>query len=244
MRTYISSTVKNVLILSMLVAPISFALSNQNYLQIIQSPVRTEQDLKMDRTRKPMETLEFIQVKPGMTVLDIFSGGGYTAQLMALAVGPSGKVLAFNVKPSDALQDRLQKNPQKNLMPVINSIHQLAPDSEGPVDVVTIINSYHDIVNADPEIQTTNKRIYQLLKLGGLLIIRDHEAKHGSGKTVTKTLHRIDPSSVIADFESVGFVKVAEGDFLKNPEDSKDEHSSKPGLLTQGFILKFQKLKP
>ena len=107
--------------------------------------------------------------------------------------------------------------------------------------MITIINSYHDMVNANPTIQTTNQRIYQLLKLGGILIVRDHEALEGAGKTATRTLHRIEPAAVIADFEAVGFKKVSEGDFLKNSQDAKEEHWNKLSTPS-GFILKFIKM--
>ena len=83
--------------------------------------------------------------------------------------------------------------------------------------------------------------IYQLLKLGGILIVRDHEALEGVGKTATKTLHRIEPAAVIADFEAVGFKKVSEGDFLKNSQDAKEEHWNKLSTPA-GFILKFIKM--
>jgi len=99
------------------------------------------------------------------------------------------------------------------------------------------------MVNANSEIQITNKRIYDLLKPGGILIIRDHEAKAGVGKSVTKTLHRIDPLSVVQDFESVGFKKIQEGDFVKNPADTMEEHSGKSETVTQGFVFKFLKKK-
>jgi predicted methyltransferase len=222
-------------------ALIAHSQSDSDYLQAIKSPIRIEQDLKIDQTRKPLEMLKFIQPKPGMVVLDIFSGGGYTAQLMNLAVGPSGKVWAFNTRPSQALADRLQMHPQSNLIPVVGTLNELLTDSDGRVDIVRIVNSYHDMVNANSEIQITNKRIYDLLKPGGILIIRDHEAKAGAGKSVTKTLHRIDPLSVTQDFESVGFRKIQEGDFVKISADSKEEHSSKNETGTQGFVFKFMK---
>jgi predicted methyltransferase len=241
MNKFTNVLIKFFLIANLTLALIAHAQSDSDYLQTIKSPLRTEQDLKIDQTRKPLDMLKFIQPRPGMAVLDIFSGGGYTAQLMNLAIGPSGKVWAFNTRPNQALTDRLQMHPQSNLIPVDGTLNELLTDSNGLIDIVTIVNSYHDMVNVNPEIQITNKRIYDLLKPGGILIIRDHEAKAGTGKSVTKTLHRIDPVSVTQDFESVGFRKIQEGDFVKNSADSKEEHSSKNETGTQGFVFKFIK---
>jgi predicted methyltransferase len=39
-----------------------------------------------------MKLLAFTGVKTGMTVLDMGAGGGYSTELMARAVGPTGKV--------------------------------------------------------------------------------------------------------------------------------------------------------
>ena len=53
---------------------------------VIESSIRTDQDRRMDAARHPAEFLAFAQVKPGMQVLDVSAGAGYTSQLLALAV--------------------------------------------------------------------------------------------------------------------------------------------------------------
>src|SRR5205085_7133485 len=50
------------------------------YEQIASDPIRTDQDRRADETRKPVEFLQFAQVKPGMRVLDVAAGAGYTTQ--------------------------------------------------------------------------------------------------------------------------------------------------------------------
>lgn len=67
-------------------------LSREGITEIVASPDRSEFDHKMDATRKPEQLLAFIGVRPGMTVLDLSTGGGYTAELLARAVGPTGMV--------------------------------------------------------------------------------------------------------------------------------------------------------
>jgi len=210
---------------------------------IIESSLRTDQDREMDSRRKPLEMLNFIQAKSGMKALDIFSGGGYTAQLLAVAVGPSGQVVAMNTKPSLALQQRLLAHPQSNLIPVVSDLLEITQGASNQFDIITIVNSYHDMVNISPDILATNRRIYDLLKPGGVLIIRDHAAKDGADRSVTKTLHRIEPKSVLIDFESVGFKKInASDEFLKNLQDTKETHSNQmQGIQPEGFIYKFIK---
>jgi len=56
--------------------------------RVIANPIRTEQDRKTDAARKPIDFILFAGVRPGMRVLDVSAGGGYTSQLLAL-VHPS-----------------------------------------------------------------------------------------------------------------------------------------------------------
>ena len=61
----------------------------------IASTERTDKDRERDAREKPAEILAFSGVKPGMTVVDMFAGGGYYTELLAGVVGPTGKVLAL-----------------------------------------------------------------------------------------------------------------------------------------------------
>ncbi len=59
---------------------------------IVASPDRREADRTNDLRRKPAQMLAFIGVRRGMTALDLSAGGGYTTELIARAVGPTGRV--------------------------------------------------------------------------------------------------------------------------------------------------------
>ena len=60
--------------------------------QIVASPDRTAADRTNDQRRKPEQLLVFMAIKPGMVVLDVSAGGGYTTELLARAIGPQGTV--------------------------------------------------------------------------------------------------------------------------------------------------------
>src|SRR5689334_6287716 len=62
--------------------------------QIVASPERTEKDRDKDKYRHPVEALAFFGVTPGMHVADLGAGAGYNTVLLALAVGPTGSVVA------------------------------------------------------------------------------------------------------------------------------------------------------
>lgn len=67
-------------------------LSTEQIAQIIASPDRTVADRTNDLRRKPEPMLAFIGVRPGLIALDLSSGGGYTTELLARAIGPTGAV--------------------------------------------------------------------------------------------------------------------------------------------------------
>jgi len=53
-------------------------------------PDRSDDDKKMDAHRQPAKLLDFAGIKPGMSVMDLMAGGGYTTELLARAVGKDG----------------------------------------------------------------------------------------------------------------------------------------------------------
>lgn len=72
--------------------PAGVPLSRERIAEIIASPDRSAADRTNDLRRKPEQMLAFIGVRPGMVALDLSSGGGYTTELIARAVGPAGRV--------------------------------------------------------------------------------------------------------------------------------------------------------
>lgn len=76
-------------------APISL----QRIAEIVASPDRSAADRTNDIRRKPEQLLAFIGPRPGMVVLDLFAAGGYTTELLARSVGPTGKVYGQSAPP-------------------------------------------------------------------------------------------------------------------------------------------------
>ncbi len=210
-----------------------------HYRNVIASPLRTDQDRRMDTARKPAEFLPLTQVKHGMRVLDIAAGAGYTSQLLALAVGPDGKVWAQAQQPGAILTKRLADHPQANLVVVKRPYEDPVPDEATGLDLITIVLNYHDISYLPVDRARMNQRLFAALKPGGRLVIVDHSALPGTGITAGKTLHRIDEAVVLAEVRQAGFVLDAEGAFLRNPADSRDQSSSEPKVPTDKFALRF-----
>jgi predicted methyltransferase len=213
--------------------------STEQYSALLANPVRTERDRGMDVRRHPVELLQFAQVKPGMQVLDVATGGGYTSQLLALAVGPSGKVWAQAPQPGAVLKERLAANPQAHIVVAARPFDDPVPPEAAPLDLVTLVLNYHDISYLPVDRDAMNRKIFAALKPGGRYVVVDHSALAGTGITAGKTLHRIEEAFVIAEIRRAGFVLDGEGAFMRNAEDARDKSSNQPG--SDKFVLRFVK---
>src|SRR5688572_9504074 len=71
-------------------------LTSDQITAVLSAPDRSDADKDNDVRRKARDMLAFIDARPGMRILDVGSGGGYTAELLARVVGPEGRVYAHN----------------------------------------------------------------------------------------------------------------------------------------------------
>jgi predicted methyltransferase len=78
------------------------ALTTQQIADIVASPDRSAADRTNDLRRKPEQMLAFLAIRRGMTVLDLSTGGGYTTELLARAVGPTGSAYGQSQPPRAA----------------------------------------------------------------------------------------------------------------------------------------------
>jgi predicted methyltransferase len=207
----------------------------------MENPIRTDRDRQMDASRKPAEFLAFAQVGPGMRVLDVSAGAGYTTQIMALAVGPTGKVWAQSPNPGQALMKRLADHPQPNIVVAKRPFDDPVPEDAAGIDVVTLVNNYHDISYLPVDRAVMNRKLFAALKPGGRYIVMDHAAAAGSGVSAGKTLHRIDEAVVRDEVRQAGFVLDGEATFLRNPSDMRDKPSTAAEQTSDKFLLRFVK---
>ena len=218
-----------------------------DYEAIVASPDRTDGDRQADQRRLPAKMLAFTEVKTGMKVLDMEASAGYSTELLARAVGPSGVVYAQDSAAvierfvKDKFDIRAQKPVMKNVVHVVRDFDDPIPPDVTGLDLITFFFAYHDITYMEVDRAAMNKKMFGALKPGGFLIIADHSAKAGDGVSVAKTLHRIEESVVRQEIEAAGFKLVEEGNFLRHPEDPREAAVFRPVVPTDEFVLKYQK---
>jgi predicted methyltransferase len=215
---------------------------------------RSAADLKRDALDHPADILRLAGIKAGMRVADVLAGDGYYSELASYVVGPKGKVFMINNAAFDhwsegPLQERLKADRLANVEHQTLDLNHMniAP---GSVDAVLLIKVYHDLYWVDPtnewpKIDTSGvlDQLVRALKPGGVLLLVDHSAKRGSGATVASSLHRIDESYAVKDFESRGLKVAAKSDLLRRPDDARDQISYKGPAVgkTDRFVVVFRK---
>ncbi len=102
-------------------------LSAERIAAIIASPDRSAADRNNDLRRKPDQMLLFLGIRPGMIALDLSTGGGYTTELLARAVGPSGRAYGQSqpARAADA-PPRPTVTPEGNAAPQLPAAQALA----------------------------------------------------------------------------------------------------------------------
>ncbi len=230
------------------------AFTKPAMLELLATADRSDADRARDDTRKPYRVLPFFELKPGMTVLDLYSGGGYYTEIVSRAVGPHGIVHTHNNKAylayaKDEIEARYKNNRLSNVVRIKAENNELdfAPQT---YDMVLMILAYHDIYYVDeendwPAIDGPKllAELYASLKPGAVLGVVDHAATAGAPAEAGQTLHRIDPQRALREIEAAGFVHEASSEMLANPNDQHDKPMFAPEVKgkTDRFVYRFRK---
>jgi predicted methyltransferase len=218
----------------------------------LNNPTRPQADRDRDADRKPAELMTFFGVERGMTALDLIASGGYMTEVLAAAVGPTGKVysqnppafLKFNNGAYDkALGTRLAGNRLPQVVRVDADLPAAANVPPGSVDVAVTALNLHDLYNRDKAAADKFlKDVFSMLKPGGVFGVIDHVGVAGGEN---QKLHRMPTSDAIAAAKAAGFTVEAQSNLLSHPADDHTKAVFDPALRgkTDQFVLKLRKAK-
>jgi predicted methyltransferase len=207
----------------------------------IANPERTQADRDRDVREKPAEVLAFAGVKPGMTVADLFAGGGYYDELLAGVVGANGKVYSINNLPyvqysKKDREARFTEGRLNNVEPRIIEASWFDLPAKS-VDVAIIVMSFHDVFWVDekegwPAINTEGfiDSVKRMLKPGGKLLVVEHNAPAGTGAEMAGKAHRLNEEFAKKAITSRGFVLEKTWDGLRNKDDQLDKMVFDPAV--------------
>jgi len=209
------------------------------------APERAAENKARDASRKPIESVQFIGIKTGQTVVDMIAAGGWFTEVLSAAVGPSGKVYASN--PPFLVQQDAETALHKRLGNV-EAVHvSLAEAGVKNVDAVITALNLHDVYNGYAD-QTGGetaavdflKGLYAALKPGGVLGVIDHVGIAGQDN---KAFHRILPEQARALLTKAGFKIEAESSILANPADDHSQAVFDPSVRGKSdqFLIRARK---
>lgn len=218
---------------------------------IVSAPDRDAADRDADVRRKPAELLAFLHLRPGMRVADLGAGFGYTTELLARAVGPTGQVYGQNPRfvlerfAEAGWSARLAKPVNANVVRVDREFVDPLPPEVRELDLVVNVLFYHDFEWMKVDRAAHNAAVFAALRSGGRYVIVDSSAADGAGASVSESLHRVEEALVVRELRAAGFELVDEADFLRNPADTRDFNAlpwqNEREDFSDKFVLMFEK---
>ena len=188
-----------------------------------------------DAYRHPRETLQFFGLRPDMSVVEVWPGGGWYTQILAPLLRERGQYYAahFHVDEKsprymgparEAFVKSLAARPDLYDRVVVTSLDaprhvDLTP--RGGVDLVLTFRNVHNWTAANTD-EAMFRAFFDALKRGGVLGVVEHRAPEGTSlEQMTKTGYMTE-AYVIGLAQKVGFRLEAKSEVNANPRDTKD----------------------
>lgn len=220
-----------------------------DYAAVLATPSRPDDDRARDAARHTAETLAFARVRPGQKIADMIIGGGYFTRIFSAAVGPDGRVTAW--QPAEFIAFQSSYGESLTAVDALANVDGIrspiaAPDFPTGLDLVFTAQNYHDLhlSIAPPDTASrVNRAVFEALKPGGLYVVIDHHAVAGAPLTAADTVHRIDIETVKREVLAAGFVLDGESDILANAADPRTASVFDASIRgrTSQFMLRFRK---
>jgi predicted methyltransferase len=188
-----------------------------------------------DPFRHPRETLLFFGLRPGMTVVEIWPGGGWYTEVLAPVLRGRGVLYAahfhidgkgppYRGRSRAAFQKKLAANPAVYDQVRITELG--APPHVGiapprSADMVLTFRNVHNWTAARID-EATFRAFYAALKPGGILGVVEHRAKEGASLEQMIKSGYMTESYVIALAGKAGFKLAGRSEINANPKDTRD----------------------
>jgi predicted methyltransferase len=234
----------------------------------VADPGRSANFIARDAVRHPVEELTFFGLKPGMSVVELWPGGGYWTEILGRYLARSGTytVALESTDDSEGNQSvsrwRSRIAAEKDHLGTIHETtlaagrYDIAPP--GSADLVLTFRNLHNWMDGGYADQAL-AACFTALKPGGILGIEEHRGRTDKPQDPKAADGYVREDYTIALAKKAGFVLVAKSEINANPKDTKDWPDgvwTLPPTLSQGekdrakyvaigeadnFVLKFRK---
>ncbi len=213
--------------------------------------------------RHPKETLEFLGVTPGMTVVEVLPGGGWYTKLLLPYLGAEGKLIGadyplsiwpmFGTMTEEALSAKetwvedwtaeAQAWRISGDAEVAAFVHGAMPESmQGTADAVLLIRALHNLSRFESEggfLTQTIADSYLALKPGGIAgVVQHHARDEMPDEWANGSNGYLKRDFIIAQMQKAGFEYVDASDLNANPKDQPTDADFvwrlPPSLSTSG----------
>jgi predicted methyltransferase len=192
----------------------------------IDSTSRPADETARDKYRHPLETLTFFGIKPNMTVVEIWPGGGWYTDILAPYLHDHGKLYAAASKGenADEYKKKLAADPARFGKVVVTQLDppdkmDIAPP--GSADMVVTFRNVHNWMRGG-NAEAVFKAMFKALKPGGILGLVEHRGDPSKPQDPKAASGYVRQDYVIKLAEGAGFVVEKTSDLNANPKDTKD----------------------
>jgi predicted methyltransferase len=191
-----------------------------------------------DRYRHPKETLEFFGLRRGMTVVEIWPGGGWYTEILAPVLKGAGKLYAaqYGANPSFPYQREEMNNLGAKFARAPHVFNEVTLTALGfpdeleiaPRESVDLVVTFRNVHNwFDPNYGQDANRLafvamFNALKPGGTLGIVDHRWPDPATEDAQASNGYVSEERTIEFAEAAGFEFVGRSDVNRNLRDTHD----------------------
>lgn len=202
----------------------------------MQGQHRSEAGKARNQYRHPVETLEFFGIENGMTVMEIWPGGGWYTEILAPTLRDHGKLMiatwdpqvegqpAYRYELPVKMAETFAQYPEVYDQVGLQYFSPPASASLGEaesIDVVVTFRNTHGWVNGGLAQDIFNE-FARVLKPGGILGVVQHRAEQGSDPLLTAKKGYVSEDAVREIAGKAGFEFEASSEINANPRDTRD----------------------
>ncbi len=202
----------------------------------ISSEHRSETNRLRDQYRHPRETLLFFDLKPEMTVVEIWPGGGWYSEIIGPVLRERGqyylahyaienpKLEGWQRESREKQQEKIARQTALYGKPVFTSFgppDYLAIAPPGSADLVLTFRNVHNWSKERAD-GAAFKAFFTALKPGGTLGVVEHRAKPGASLEHMVKSGYMTEAHVIGLAEKAGFKLAGKSEINANPLDTTD----------------------
>lgn len=240
--------VSTVLAASILMASSAFVQAHDGNQALVTSVMKRDAEQRVrDTHRRPVQTLSFFHIEPGMKVAEALPGGGWYSRILADYLGKDGALHGINYNDDmwamfgffdeEGIKGRIAataKFPELVAGFTDNGITSSgftfasAPTAaNGTLDRVLFIRALHNLNRFEDKAGTRSqalKAAYDLLKPDGIVGVVQHRApESASDAWADGSRGYLKESTVISSFEEAGFELVMRSELNANEKDMPGE---------------------